>query len=365
MTNLDVPFSMRCGLEISDRIALAPLTNCQSHADGILSDDEYRWLMRRAKDGFRWISTCATYVSDEGKAWVGQLGIANDRHAEGLRRLTDGLRATGAAAVVQLYHGGAKADQSPGRPLSTVDGGPANSRGATVDDLERVVEDFVSAARRAEQAGFHGVEIHGANGYLFTQFLSPRDNPRDDEYGGELPGRARLLRQTMAAIRAAVAPSFAVGVRLSPVDLRSRRGLVLDDSLQVARWLVEDGADFIHLSLAAANGEPPFEPDRGPVARAFRAALPADIPVFAAGGVWTLPDALTAREAGVDVVVLGRAAIAHPDWPSLAHKNGWSPFKPPWTVEHLRSVDVAAPFVRYMQSFKGMVVDDANDKAGA
>jgi 2,4-dienoyl-CoA reductase-like NADH-dependent reductase (Old Yellow Enzyme family) len=219
-----------------------------------------------------------------------------------------------------------------------------------------VVGDFVSAARRAEKAGFSGVEIHGANGYLFTQFLAPKDNPRTDEYGGDLTNRARFLRETLRAVRAAVAAQFAVGVRISPVDVWDRRGLTLDDGAQLAAWLAEDGADFIHLSLRGASDGPPHEQGRGPVARAVRDAVPADVPILAAGGIWTRADASRAFAAGVDVVALGRSAIAHPDWPKVSGGTDWTPRKPPWDPIHLREAGVGPAFLDYLAGFAGMVV---------
>ncbi len=233
-------------------------------------------------------------------------------------------------------------------------------RGATQDDIDRVITDYVAAARRAEQAGFAGVEIHGANGYLFTQFLAPADNPRTDAYGGDLAGRARLLRQTLRAVRSSTGRGFAVGVRISPVDAWAKRGLVLADAVQLAPWLADDGADFIHLSLGDAGGSPPHEPDvPTPVARAIRDAVPAAVPILAAGGIWTRADAERAEAAGADVVVLGRAGMAHPDWPSASGQPGWEPVRPPWEPDYLRSVALGEPFLRYIHNFPGMVVGGA------
>jgi len=352
MDPLDRPWTLPCGQTVPGRVALAPLTNTQSAPDGTLRDEELRWLVRRAEGGFPWVSTCAAFVSEEGHAWRGQLGIASDDHLAGLTRLAEALHAHGAFAVVQLHHGGVKAELAPD-PIST--GGPDGARAATEADLARVVAEFAAAARRAEEAGFDGVEIHGANGYLLTQFLAPADNPRTDAYGGDLVGRARLTREVVQAVRAAVSPRFAVGIRLSPVDTWARRGLVLADSLQVGRWVAEDGIDFVHLSLRDAAGPPPFEPDAGPVVRAFREALPAELPVLAAGGLWTRADALQAVEAGADVVVLGRVAIANPDWPRRSAAPDWSPIRPPFAPSHLRSVAVSEAFLTYMSAFPGMV----------
>ena len=354
MDALDRPLTLRSGLEIPQRIAMAPLTNKQSQSDGTLSDIEHRWLERRARDGFRFISTCAAFVSGEGHAWDGQLGIATDAHVEGLARLAATLKGHGARAIVQLHHAGAKADQAP-QKLSTADDAERGIRGATADDLARVTDDFVAAALRARAAGFDGVEVHGANGYLFTQFLAPEDNPRQDGWGGSLENRARLLRNTVRAVRDAVGQDFTVGVRLSPVDVWNRRGLLLADGIQVGRWMAEDGVDFVHLSLSKAAGPAPHEEDPQPVARAFRNALPSEVPVLAAGGIWTRADALAAVDAGVDVVVVGKAAIAHPDWPVASSRPDFDPVRPTWSPEHLQAADVGAPLLRYLQGFSGMV----------
>lgn len=352
MSSLLAPLSLRCGVTLPNRIALAPMTNKQSNPDGTLHDDELRWLVRRA--GFGLLLTCATSVSAEGRAWDGQLGAGRDDHLPGLTRLAAALRGAGAAPFVQLHHGGALASLAP-QKLSTVDGDGV--RGATLDDLSRVVADFVAAARRAEQAGFSGVEIHGANGYLFTQFLSPADNPRTDRYGGDVAGRARLLRETLRAVRAAVSPGFAVGVRISPVDVWSARGLRLADSEQLAVWLAEDGADYVHLSLMDASGAPPHEETDAPVARVIRAALPPEVPLVVAGSIWTPADAARAVEAGADVIALGRSAIGNPSWPERVMAGGEAPLMPPWPPAHLRSVDISERFVAYLRRFPGLVTD--------
>lgn len=356
MSPIDAPLTLRCGLTLPNRAAVAPLTNTQSEPDGTLGDDEYRWLVRRAAGGWGLVSTCAAFVSPEGQAWNGQLGVAHDGHLPGLTRLATGMREAGCPSIVQLHHGGLKADLAE-RKLSTVDGDGV--RGATEDDIARVIADFVAAARRSEAAGFDGVEIHGANGYLFTQFLAPEDNPRTDGYGGDLAGRARFLREAMRAVRTAVSPGFAVGVRLSPVDAWTQRGLVLADGVQVAAWMAEDGADFVHLSLGNASGSAPHEDGDTPVVTAVRAAVDPAVPIHAAGGMWTREDARRTLDAGADVAVFGRASIAHPDWPRASAAPDFAPLRPPWEPDHLRSVDVGPPLLGYLSNFPGTVVGGA------
>ncbi len=353
MTALDSPLTLRCGATLANRVALAPLTNLQSNADGTLHDDEFNWLMRRA-GRFGLVSTCAAYVSDEGKAWDGQLGIAGPEHDAGLARLAAAIAETSSVGIVQLHHGGAKAELADVK-LSTADDPAAGIRGATAADLERVVDDYVAAARRAEAAGFAGVEIHGANGYLFTQFLAPADNQRSDAYGGDLAGRARLLRETLHAVRSSTASSFIVGVRISPVDAWAKRGLVLADAVELVPWLAEDGVDFVHLSLSDASGSPPHEDTEASVVAAVRSALTDDVALTAAGGMWTRADAEGVRVLGADVVVIGRAAIAHPDWPTEVQSDGFEPSRPPWSPTMLRDASVGPDLLRYLEKFPGMV----------
>jgi 2,4-dienoyl-CoA reductase-like NADH-dependent reductase (Old Yellow Enzyme family) len=353
MSKLDEPLTLPSGVVLPHRVALAPLTNTQSHADGILSEDEFRWLTRRAGH-FGLVSTCAAFVSEEGHAWKGQLGIARDEHVAGLTRLAMAIRERGSVPFVQLHHAGKKASLAPAK-LSTVD--EDGVFGASVADLRRVTSDFVRAAERAHRAGFSGVEIHGANGYLFTQFLAPEDNPRRDDYGGSLQGRARLLRETVQAVRAAMPDDFAVGVRISPVDVWIQRGLVLADSVQLARWLAEDGVDYVHLSLSDAAGPAPHGDADVIVATAIREAVPSEVPILAAGGIWTRADAERAEAAGVDVVVLGKVAIVQPDWPELSRQPNFEPPRPPWTRAQLRAVDVGPDLLRYLENFRGLLGD--------
>ncbi|MCO4772124.1 MAG: NADH:flavin oxidoreductase [Deltaproteobacteria bacterium] len=356
MPHLDSPITYRCGLTLPNRIAMAPLTNTQSNADGTLHDDELRWMVRRARGGWGLVSTCAAFISEEGHAWNGQLGVATDAHLPGLTRLATALTDAGTIPIVQLHHGGAKADEAPMK-LSTVDGD--NQRGATEEDIRRVIADFVAAALRSERAGFAGVEIHGANGYILTQFLAPDDNPRTDGYGGDLAGRARFVRETLRAVRAAVSPGFAVGVRLSPVDAWARRGLLLEDGVQVAAWMGEDGADFVHLSLGDAKGPPPHEAGGPVVTTAVRQALASEVALHACGGITTRADADAVLAAGADVAVLGRMSIAHPDWPRESAAAGFAPLPMPWDAGHLRSVEVGPDFLAYISKFPGFVAGGA------
>jgi len=139
-------------------------------------------------------------------------------------------------------------------------------------------------------------------------------NLRDDGWGGELAGRARLIREVTRAVRARCGARFTLGVRLSLEDFGQARGLDLDESLTVAGWLVEDGVDFLHISLWDVARMTTKRPDVHPLAL-VRAVVPADVAVLTAGKIWSAADAAQALAHGADVVALGRSGILDPDWP--------------------------------------------------
>lgn len=344
-----------------NRIALAPMTNGQSLPDGRLGDDELAWLARCADGGFGLLETCAAYVGLDGKAWDGELGVDRDEDLPGLTRLAARLKRGGALAMVQLFHGGVRATQRlSGEQVWSASTWQEDAatfevpRPATTDDIARAIDQFAAAAERCQRAGFDGIELHGAHGYLLSQFLSRTMNPRSDGWGGDLVGRARLVREATRAVRARVGARFTVGVRLSLEDRGYARGLDLDDSLQVARWLAEDGVDFVHASLWDATAMTKKYGDQHAVSL-LRAALPRDVAVIAAGGLWTAADAIALLERGADAVALGRAAICNPDWPIEARTPGWEPRRPPMTRAELGERAVSPIFVEYLTRWKNFV----------
>jgi 2,4-dienoyl-CoA reductase-like NADH-dependent reductase (Old Yellow Enzyme family) len=349
----------RNGVVARNRAWLAPMTNQQSHADGSLSDEELAWLEMRARGGFGVVETCAAHVARDGQGWPGALGVDDDRLLPGLRRLAAMFSGAGALGVVQLFHGGLRSPRAltGSAPWSATDyqaAGAERARAATEEDLARVVDQFRAAAVRSSIAGLAGVELHGAHGFLFGQFLSTTINTRSDRWGGSLAGRALLLRQTVRAVRGSAPRELLVGVRLSPEDHGNATGLDLDESLQVARWLGEDGVDFVHLSLWDASLNTQKRPDQHPLPL-FRKALPRDVVLVAAGGIWTSDQAEAALERGADAVAIGRAAIANPDWAAKATTPGWQPRRPPLTVPELRERGLSERFAAYMRNWPGFV----------
>ena len=349
------PLTLPRGPAWSNRFALAPLTNTQSHADGTLSDDEHAWLVMRARGGFGLVMTCASHVQQRGQGFPGQLGVYSDAHLPGLTRLADDLRALGSVSALQLHHAGHRS------PADLVDGpvGPSDddrkgARGLTTDEVAELAEDFVLGALRTQAAGFDGVEVHGAHGYVLAQFLSPRDNRRDDEYGGDLAGRSRLLREVVTGIRARCRPDFQVGLRLSPERFGMRLGEVRE---LCAELLLAGSLDYLDLSLWD-TGKAPEEPEHSarPLLGWFTDLPRGGTRLGVAGKVMTSRRVRGLLAEGVDFVMLGRAAILHHDFPQQAGADpDFEAVDLPVSEAYLQAQGLGPAFRDYMRGWDGFV----------
>lgn len=328
-----------------NRMALAPLTNTQSHADGTLSEDEYQWLVARAEGGFGLTMTCATYVAPAGQAWAGQLGISDDWHLPGLTRLADGIRAAGSVSSVQLHHAGRRAnpDVHGGPNVAPWDDPERNTRALTTAEVEQAVEDFVLAAQRAERAGFDGVEVHGAHGYLITQFLDGRHNTRTDGYGGSLEDRSRVLFDVLRGVRESTGADFQVGVRLTPQG----NGVVLDEGVTVAQRVLDSGlVDYVDMSLWDAFAT--VDDTGSLLIDQFTDLQRGATRMGVAGKIRTTEQARWCLERGADFVDLGWGAIVHHDFPRRARDEAFAMADLPVTREHLRAEYVGEAFIDYL-----------------
>jgi 2,4-dienoyl-CoA reductase-like NADH-dependent reductase (Old Yellow Enzyme family) len=330
----------------ANRYVLAPMTNKQSHDDGTLSETEYQWLVARGRGGFGVVKTCAAYVTDTGRTWTGQLGIASDDHLPGLTRLAQGLRATGTRSLVQLHHGGVRADPGlAGRIVGPFDDPETGTTAMGGHDVEQMVADYVAAAVRAEQAGFDGVEVHGAHGFLLAQFLDRR-NQRNDGYGGTLEHRMRALFEVLAGIRSATGSRFQVGVRLSP----EAKGTPLDEGREVARQLLSSQVvDFVDLSLFNVYATPHYIDDRSLLIDAFTNLPRGDTVLSVTGHVLSADDAAWCLARGADVVGIGVGAILHHDFARRALSDPAFQARPqPVSRDVLRAELVGPAFLDYL-----------------
>ena len=359
MTDLFAPLAFARGPGMKNRFMLAPLTNLQSHADGCLSDDEFHWLTLRAQGGFGLTMTCAAHVQAQGQGFPGQLGVFSDTHVEGLTRLAAAIKAQGSLAMMQLHHAGMRAPAKliGGTPVCPSDNAETGARALSPAEVEQLAEDFVAAALRAERAGFDGVEIHGAHGYVISQFLSPEINQRTDRYGGSPENRARLLFDIVTGVRARCRPGFVLGVRLSP----ERFGLKLAEIRAVAQQLLAGGAiDLLDLSLWDVAKEPEEADIRGRTLLSWFTELErGSTRLGAAGKIMSAEDARRVLAAGADFCVIGRAAILHHDFPLRVQADpGFKAVPLPVTAGYLRNEGLGPAFVGYMATWKGFVLPE-------
>lgn len=350
MTSLGDPLVLRHGLPWPNRLALAPMTNRQSHPDGTLSDAEIGWLLARARGGFGLTMTAAAFVDPAGQAWAGQLGVCSEAHLPGLRRFADGVRAAGGASAVQLHHGGLRADPAvSGRDrVAPWADARAGARALTTAEVGRVVADFADAAARVERAGVDGAEIHGAHGYLLAQFLDAARNTREDGYGGDLAGRSRILHEVVDAVRAGTGPDFQVGLRLSP----ERFGLDLTDMVEVTAALLARGdLDYVDLSLWDVRKHPEGVHE-GPLLIDHLVDLPRHgTAVGVAGHLTGAAEVAAVLDRGADLAFVGKAAIADHAFARHALADPTYEAPPfPVTRDHLRAEFVGEPFVEYFST---------------
>jgi 2,4-dienoyl-CoA reductase-like NADH-dependent reductase (Old Yellow Enzyme family) len=358
---MTTPFSsvsFQRGPTLANRFMLAPLTNQQSHTDGTLSDEEHHWLTMRAKGGFGITMTCASHVQRIGQGFPGQLGCFSDNHLEGLTRLAADIKAAKSVALVQLHHAG---NRSPKEligeaPVCPSDDEATGARALTTSEVETVIADFISAAVRSQQAGFDGVELHGAHGYLICQFLSSELNQRADQYGGSLENRARVLMSIVDGVRESCGPDFILAVRLSP----ERFGMRTAEIQQLFGWLVKSNkVDLIDMSLWDVFGDcadPDFAGRK--LLDQFVSLERGNVMLTVAGKIHTPADVRRVLDAGVDIVTLGRAAILHHDYPQKMQADaGFSPRTLPVTEEVLSQEGLSPAFIGYMKNWKGFVVE--------
>ncbi|WP_276823538.1 NADH:flavin oxidoreductase [Mycolicibacterium mageritense] len=323
------------GLELANRLAVAPMSRVSAAPDGTATDAMADYYAEFARGGFGLVITEGTYPdAAHSQGYLNQPGLATDAHVAGWQRVVDAVHGEGAPIVAQLMHAGALS-QGNSYGVGTIAPSAVRPRGTMLaeyggsgpwpvpramdhDDIDAVVAGFATAAERARTAGFDGVEIHAANGYLLDQFLTTYTNERTDAFGGSVAARIRLTAQVTAAVRARVGADFLVGVRLSQTkvnDFGYRWPGGAADAEVIFAAVAEAGVDYLHI---ASEGRDFIDTARFPDGRTITAVARqvTGLPVMANGGMHDHTQAADVLEGGhADLLSLGRGALANPDLP--------------------------------------------------
>ena len=314
------------GMKLANRFVRSATWEGMAADDGAVTPKLNDCMVKLAEGGVGLIISSHTYVHPRGQAGPWQLGVCKDELIPGLKTMTDAVHEKGGKIVMQLAHAGYFASpkligQTPLTP-SAVEGIAKSPRQEmTVAEIKEIVAAFARGAERAKEAGFDGVQIHSAHGYLLSQFLSPAFNKRTDEYGGDIHNRAKIHTEVLQAIRDAIGTDYPVLIKMNSQDFIDG-GLSLEDSVQVGKMMAEGGINAIEISGGMLHN-PKSSPSRVGInneekeayfreeAEAFRAKI--DVPLILVGGnrSYQVAERLV-DEGAVDYISLCRPFIREP-----------------------------------------------------
>jgi 2,4-dienoyl-CoA reductase-like NADH-dependent reductase (Old Yellow Enzyme family) len=317
---------------LDNRLGVAPMTRISATPEGVVTNQMISYYTSFARGGFGLIITEGTYIDNKySQTYFDQPGIAFDEQAKAWKKIVDSVHHAGAKIFMQIQHSGAlsqgnsfvqetiapTAVQPKGEQLNFYlgEGSYPTPREATKEEIKEVITSFVNAAKRAKSAGFDGIEIHGANGYLLDEFLTDYTNQRTDEYGGSTENRVRLLVEVSKAVRETVGHNFTIGIRISQGkvnDYTHKWAGKEKDAEIIFGQLGQAGLDYIHVTEYKA-WEPAF--DSSEASLAALAKKYGKVSVIANGH---LEDTEKAKEMvekeEADVITLGKGALANHDW---------------------------------------------------
>ena len=305
-----------------NRVVLPPMASEKSTSDGFPTEELYEHYDKQSK-GPGLVIVEHSYICKKGKLSSIQLGIYSNDHIEGLGKLADTIKSNGSVSAIQINHAGGACKQkiTGEKVVAPSDAYFAEAEPLTLEEMESIKYEFTQAAKRAVEAGFDAVEVHGAHGFLLGQFLSPLTNQRNDEYGGEnLEDRMRFPLEVVKSVIEVVGNRL-LFYRLGATDMR-KNGLTVDESKVFAKKLEELGVDIIDVS-GNLSGSRPDKDEQGyfvPIAEEIKSVV--DVPVIGVGGIKepSYADEIL-RQEKVDLVAVGREQWKNPDWVDDARKE--------------------------------------------
>ena len=311
---------------LRNRIVMPPMVTWNAGRDGCVTEEHLQHYRESGGAGITVVE--ATAVAPEGRLAATELGLFDDTQVPGMRRLAETISATGSLPAIQLVHAGGQTKKERiygltplvvSRTAQMAD----SKRELESADIHRIIRDFGAAARRAVAAGFRLIELHGAHGYLGAQFLSPRTNHRNDDWGGSFEKRMRFLLELIRHVREVIGSEVFLSLRLGVAE-GAEDGLPLSEGLRAAELTTEAGLHIIHVSHAGSppapvNPESPFDPTLQPASEVRRRVT---VPVIGVGGIRTPDEAERALAGEVcDLIAVGRGILADPGWVRKTTEN--------------------------------------------
>ena len=330
------PFMLTEKIKLRNRIVMAPMTTWSANPDGTISEQELEFYKRRSQNVGLVITGC-TYVTPSGIGFTHEFAAYDDRFINSLEKLAAAAKSGGAPAILQIFHAGNKAipELVPNNDVisasaSSVKSGDfmkrvVQSREMTENEIQETIRAFGDVTKRAIKAGFDGVELHGAHGFLLQNFFSPLFNQRNDRWGGDLERRMRfplaVLQEVKNVVYEYATKPFAIGYRISPEE-SATGGLRIEDTYKLLDRLISSGISYIHTSLVSINDSYPVESPNGPrTIELILNHIAGRVPVIAAGKIRTPSQAQEAISTGLPLVAIGKGLVINPEWVTLAESG--------------------------------------------
>ncbi|MGE6398062.1 NADH-dependent flavin oxidoreductase [Chryseobacterium scophthalmum] len=365
------PLSFDTGINLKNRIVMSPMTTWASNEDFTVSDEEVEYYHKRV-NGVGLVITGCTHVTANGIGFTHEFAGYDDIFLPSLKKLANATKSGGAPAILQMFHAGNKA--IPGLiPNGEVVSASAVSSGPVLlsekenfpkelseNEILEIIKAFGDTTRRAIEAGFNGVEIHGAHGFLLQNFISPFFNKRNDQWGGSLENRIRLSLEIVREVKKVVSEyadrPFLIGYRISPEEM-PQQTYGLQDTFILIDKLIEENIDYLHFSLLDAVNQKPIDSEFSdePISVVLNNYVNNRVPVLVAGGITTPAMADRVLDYGISMVAIGRTLIINPDWVELVESGEEEKIVSNLKFDTVEDKKIPSKLMKIFETLKGWV----------
>ncbi|BAP32354.1 NADH-dependent flavin oxidoreductase [Chryseobacterium sp. StRB126] len=365
------PLSFDKGVSLKNRIVMSPMTTWASDEDFTISDEEVEYYHKRVK-GVGLVITGCTHVTANGIGFTHEFAGYDDTFLPSLKKLANAAKSGGAPAILQIFHAGNKAipDLIPNGEVvsaSAVSSGPILlsdkenlPKELTEIEILEIITAFAETTRRAVEAGFNGVEIHGAHGFLLQNFISPFFNRRNDKWGGSLENRLRLSLEIVREVKKVVSEyadrPFLIGYRISPEEM-PQQTYGLQDTFILIDKLIEENIDYLHFSLLDAVNQKPIDSEFSdePISVVLNNYVNNRVPVLVAGGITTPAMADRVLDYGISMVAIGRTLVINPDWVELVESGEEEKIVSNLKLDTIEDKKIPSKLITIFEALKGWV----------